>query len=352
MLNFLSSRRLLCFPKTTFLNLFLSGFLSFVALWSVLVADELCAQNLPQNPNSVSPLHSVTPSTLLESRLHPALLPLEAEVSCSLSSSCMFGLTRGFAIGGDLLQTLGVTTLGQHFLESGAWTYLDVSGAYQFLRMSVRQSSFNASVGFRSFGFKNSDDAKLSRSGLTLRTAYAESVYPAYTQGMVFDIFSSTLSAEGGVENPFMRNDIKKAREVVKEFVGFTRTHPSLRLQLPADLEVVNWKASDLDIEAPIRGYFRVNPTYEQADLIIKDVQESKYTWIEKRFALQLMLLGAYISPDQKSGRYGILGGLGVEMGTSRAKVDSKVPADGINPDIPTAPMVRGKLEIQASYQF
>jgi len=310
------------------------------------------AQSLPQNPNTTSPLHSVSPSSPIEMRLHPAVLPQEAEVLCSTSASCLLGLSRGFAVGGDLLQTAGVTTLGQHFLGSGAWTYLDVNVAYQFLRRGERQSSFNAAIGYRNYSYKNSDDAKLSRSGLTLRTAYAESVYPAYTQGMVFEIHSSTLSTEGGADRPFDRNDPKRVRSVIKEFAAFARTHPSLRLQLPADLEIVNWKASDLELEAPIRGYLRITPTYEQSDLVLRDVEETRYSWIEKRYALQLMLIAAYAAPTEKSGRYGLLGGLGLEMGSSRPRVESKVPADGVSPVIPTAPMVRGKLEIQASYQF
>jgi hypothetical protein len=299
-----------------------------------------------------SPLRSIPPSSLLDSRLHPAVLPQEAELSCSVASSCMLGLTRGLAVGGDVFRSFGVTTLGQHFLESGAWTYVDFGAAYQLLRRSERQSSFNAAIGLRSYSYKNSDDAKLARTGLTLRTAYAEAIYPAYTQGLVFEIHSAQISTDGGADKPFERNDTKRVRPVIKEFANFSRSHPSLRLLLPADLEIINWKPSDLEIEAPLRGYLRLTPTYEHADLILKDSQETQFSWVEKRFALQVMALAAYVSPEEKSGRYGLLGGLGIEVGSSRAKIESKVPADGENPQIPSAPMVRGKVEIQATYQF
>jgi len=299
-----------------------------------------------------SPLRAVPASSLLENRLHPAVLPQEAELSCSMVSSCMLGLTRGLAVGGDAFRTLGVTTLGQHFLESGAWTYVDFGAAYQLLRRAERQSSFNAGLGFRSYSYKNSDDAKISRTGLTLRTAYAEAIYPAYTQGMVFEIHSAQITTDGGADKPFDRNDTKRVRSVISEFADFSRAHPSLRLLLPADLEIINWKPSDLEIEAPLRGYLRLTPAYEHADLIIKDAQETQYSWVEKRFALQVMALASYVSPEEKAGRYGLLGGLGLEVGSSRAKIESKVPANGENPKIPSAPLVRGKFEIQATYQF
>ena len=242
--------------------------------------------------------------------------------------------------------------MGQHFLGSGAWAYLDAGLAYQFLRRGERQASLNAALGFRSYSYKNSDEAKLSRSGMTLRTAYAEGIYPAYTQGLIFEVHSSTVTPDGGADKPFEANDVNNVRAVIKQFAHFARTHPSLRLQLPADLEIMNWKAEDLELEAPLRGYLRVSPVYEQADLIIKDVQETRFSWTEKRFALQLMLLTAYASPGEKAGGYGLLGGLGLEMGSSRARVEAKVPTGGMKPEIPTAPLVRGKLEIQATYQF
>lgn len=310
------------------------------------------AQNFPSPPVSESPLHSVAPSSLLDLRLHPSLFPLEAEVSCGVDSDCILGLSRGFAVGGDLFRSLGVTTLGQHFLGAGAWTYLDLKAGYQFLRLAERQSSFNISLGYRSFGFGNSDNSKLKKRGITIRSAYAESVYPAYTQGLVFEIHSAELIAEGGTESPFEKSDPSRARAVIAEFANFSRSHPSIRLRLPADLEVVNWKGADLSLEAPVRGFVRLAPLYEQADLTFKNVQETTYRWLEKRFGLELMLMAAYVSPNDKSGRHGLLAGLGVETGLSRSKVESNLFSGAVLPIIPTASVVRGKLEIQATYQF
>ncbi|MEY4065316.1 MAG: hypothetical protein RIR26_1524 [Pseudomonadota bacterium] len=310
------------------------------------------AQNLPTPPGSESPLHAVPPSSPLEISLHPALLPLEAEVSCGFNVDCTLGLTRGFAVGGDFLRSLGVTTLGQHFLDAGAWTYLDLNAGYQFLRRGERQSSFNLVGGYRSFGFGNSDNARLSKSGITIRSSYAESVSPAYTQGLIFEIHSSTLRAEGGAEKPFEKSDPSKARSLLTQFATFSRSHPAVRLRLPADLEVVNWKGADLNMEAPVRGFLRVTPLYEQTDLTFKNVQETVYSWVEKRFGLELMLLAAYAAPTEKSGRYAFSAGFGIESGLSRAKVDSNLPPGSVLPEIPTADVVRGKLEIQGTYQF
>lgn len=299
-----------------------------------------------------SPLHAVPPSSLLDSRLHPAALPTEAELSCSMLFGCQMGLTRGFSFGGDAYRTLGMTLLGQHFYGAGAWTYLDVNVGYQFLRLSDRQSTLMGSFGFRTFSYENSEGAKLSRSGPAFRTAYAEAVLPAYTQGMVFEAFSSTVRTAGGADQPFNKADEKKVRTLVREYAQFLRANPLLRLQIPADLEIVNWSPSQVDLPGPMRGYLRLNPIYEQADLLIRDGEVTTYSWLEKRFALQLMLLTSYASPEQKSGRLGLLGGLGFEMAATRSTVESKSPSPALNPEIPEAPLLRGKLEIQVTYQF
>jgi hypothetical protein len=308
--------------------------------------------SMPVGGATESPLHSVPPSSLLSNRLHPAALPLEAEVSCSLMFGCELGLTRGFAVGGDVLKTLGVTTMGQHFYGPGAWTYLDGNVGYQFLRMAERQSTLMGTFGFRSFSYKNSEGAKFGRSGLAFRTAYAEAVLPAYTQGMIFDVFSSSLQTEGGADQPFTPTDEKRVRGLVKEFAQFMRSNPLLRLQMPADLEIINWSPSQVDLPGPMRGYLRISPSYEQTDLVIRSGEQNVYTWIEKRFALQLMMMTTYSSPEQRSGRLGLLGGLGFEMAATKSSVESKSTRSELNPVIPTAPIVQGKLEIQGTWQF
>ena len=338
-------KSIVCFTQTKWMSSV------FIALLSVPTAMAL-GETIPTNPATLSPLHSIPPASLLEMRLHPAVFPQEAELSCTASSNCTLGLTRGFAIGGDALQTLGVTTLGQHFLGSGAWTFLDVNFGYQMIRNADRHASGNAAIGYRTFGFKNSEGGKFSRSGLTLKTSYAETMAPAYTQGLVFDIFSSNLETFGGADQPFIRNDSKNIRSLVREFALFMRSNPLIKLQFPADLEIANFRASDVDLPSPLRSFLRLNPIYEHSDIVIRDVEQTKYSWVEKRYALQMMILAAYASPSEKSGRLGLLGGLGFEMASSNSKIEAKVPTDGLQPEIPTASLVRGKLEIQATYQF
>ncbi|NBW81351.1 hypothetical protein EBR21_06320 [bacterium] len=308
--------------------------------------------SMPMGGATESPLHSVPPSSLLGMRLHPAALPLEAEVSCSLMFGCELGLTRGFAVGSEALKTIGVTTMGQHIYGPGAWTYMDANLGYQFLRMAERQSTLMGTFGYRSFSYKNSEGAKFGRSGVAFRTAYAEAVLPAYTQGMVFDVFSSTLQTEGGADQPFSPTDEKRVRGLVKEFAQFMRSNPLLRLQMPADLEIINWSPSQVDLPGPMRGFLRISPSYEQTDLVIRSGEQNLYTWIEKRFALQLMLMTTFASPEQRSGRLGLLGGLGFEMAATKSSVESKSTRSELNPEIPSAPIAQGKLEIQGTWQF
>ncbi|MEY2988560.1 MAG: hypothetical protein RJB13_2081 [Pseudomonadota bacterium] len=307
---------------------------------------------MPVSPTNISALRSVAPSSLLDSRLHPATLPAEAEVRCSVQHGCWLGLSRGFAVGGNLLESLGVTTLGQHYLGAGAWHYVDTSGSYQALSQGPRKSNLNIAVGYRSFGYKNSEEVMFSRAGLTIKTAYAESVYPAYVQGLLFEIHSSVVSTDGGVEKLFDKDDSKRVRPALKQFALFSRTHPSVRLQFPADLEIANWKGESLDINAPLRSYLRVVPTYEQTDIRIGDVQSELYSWREKRFALGLLYMASYVSPEERSGKFSAAAGLGLEVGKSTVTISSNRPAQGVDPSIPKASVVRAKAELQGSYQF
>lgn len=308
--------------------------------------------NLPSSSSNMSYLRSVAPSSLLESRLHPATLPAEAEVRCSVLYRCWLGFSRGFAVGGDFLESLGVTTLGQHYLGAGAWHYIDASGAYQILSQGPRKSSLNVAVGYRSFGYQNSEEASFSRKGWTIETAYAEAVYPAYVQGLVFEIHSSVLDTDGGAENVFDKDDLQRVRPALKEFALFSRTHPSVRLQFPADLEIANWKGDDLDINAPIRSYLRLTPTYEQAEIRIGDVKNEIYNWREKRFALGVLYMASYVSLENKSGRFSAVAGLGFEVGKSSTYISPTKPNQGVEPVIPAPSVIRAKAELQATYQF
>ena len=304
------------------------------------------------SPSGMSVLRSVAPSALLEEKLHPATLPAEAELRCSVLYGCWLGLSRGFAVGGDLVESLGVTTLGQHYLGAGAWHYVDASGAYQVLSQGPRKSSLNIAVGYRSFGYKNSEDIQFSRTGWLVKTAYAEAVYPAYIQGMLFEIHSSVLSTDGGVERLFDKDDTQAVRPALKEFALFSRAHPSVRLQFPADLEIANWRGDDLDINAPLRSYLRLVPTYEQTEIRIGDVKNEVFNWREKRFALGVLYMASYVSPENKSGKFSAVAGLGFEVGTSRPYISSAKPEQGVDPVIPAASVVRAKAELQGSYQF
>jgi hypothetical protein len=277
---------------------------------------------------------------------------LEAELSCSLLFGCQLGFSRGFALSSDAPKTLGVTLLGQHFLGAGAWTYGDAAIGYQFLRQVERQATLMGALGYRTYSYQNSKNAKLARSGFIFRTSYAESVLPSYTQALVFEAFSSSLVSSGGADQPFSKSDTGDVRGLVKQFVLFSRSNPLIRLQMPADLEIINWKPSQVDLPAALRGYLRINPVYEQTDLILKNAGENIYAWSEKRFALQLMLMTAYASPIEKSGRLGLSGGLGVEMAATTDTLESKAPVLELNPNLPDPSLISGKLEIQVTYQF
>lgn len=273
---------------------------------------------------SSDPVYTLTipGRTLLLQRLHPASFPAEAEVRCGTIEPCAFGLTRGFVLGTDLFGMATTTLLGQQLYAPGAWYLIDAFAGYQFLAGTDGKFFANGSVGYRSIGYRNdvgpeNEERRIRSSGFTFRVNYAQEITPVYAQGVSFSIFNGkikmtesaelTRSTGSGTENG------AGSRKMMREFYDFSQQYPKIRLGLPADIEIINWKASHVDLPNHLRGYVRVEPFYIQNEFTIDD----RIEYVEKFFGIRPQFLMAYESPQAKAGRYAFLAGVGFDLGLS-----------------------------------
>jgi hypothetical protein len=294
---------------------------------------------------------SVAPRSLLAQRLHAATLPGEAEVRCGFSEPCAFGFARGFALGGNLLRT-ALTPLVQPLIQPGRWIYYDGFVGFQFLNRVDDTFDSNGSVGYRGFSFKDSDSRELDTAGITFRVTYAQEITGIYTQGLVLSGFmnQTKFSAkerlyEDGPEGADSRQSLKK-------FYDFSHSSPTVYLGLPADIEVINWKASHIDMPSHLRGYAHIEPFYIQNDLVLQDWLKRE----EKSFGLRTAYEMTYESKARdQANRVAFHGALGLELAGTNSKMDylkHDEPFGSVRPVLDARPVLSPYWNVMASYQF
>ncbi len=292
---------------------------------------------------------SVPPSSLMQQRLHEAAFPQESEFRCMLASSCEFGLTRGFTIGSDLGSMLGTPILGP-FVTPGQWLVVDGFVGFQFLRAIDENVFFNAGVGYRLIRYKDSDDREASTSGMTFRVAYAQRMMNAYSQGVVANGFYSVNSVSNVGED--FRFQASPEKRFVDRFYKFSQSFPRFRLGFPADLEFINWKNSHIDLPGHLRGYGRVEPFFIQNEFKASFPAINEYSLTERNVGLRLAYLMSYVSPQERFGRIGLLGAIGIDVQASDEDVsyDSRAPDYKIT--LPKRKTFSPYWELGGSFQF
>ena len=300
---------------------------------------------------------SVPAKSLLLQRLHSATLPGEAELRCSLLEDCFFGLTRGFSIGSDLFGTGVNTLLGQQVYSPGAWIFYDGKIGYQFLDGVGGKMFANGTVGYRGYSFRkeigdDQNERKMQTRGFTFSVNFAQIISPQYSQGLSFHYFAGKTE----VDEP--RTLLPAAtsgsyRKMLRDYYSFSQQTPQVRFGLPAEFELINWKASHIDLPNHLRGYLSAEPFYIQNEFTVSGEFES----VEKNFGLRGMAMAAYESLQTKSGRMSFLLGVGFDLATNnRPEVkftsDQAVAGNAASEDLPTRKVFSPLLNLEASYQF
>ncbi|MCA2959791.1 MAG: hypothetical protein IOD12_06025 [Silvanigrellales bacterium] len=312
-------------------------------------------------PASNGPAQTLTVPgrNLMMQRLHPASFPQEAEIRCSILEFCAAGLTRGFVLGSDLLYgTVGTTFLGSQIYAPGAWLFYDGFLGYQFLQGVDNKFYANGSIGYRGFSYRkevgSQDDERTVRSrGFTFRVAYGQEITPVYSQGLTFEIFAGKTTMDESEFLLLLNEDGQAARKFARQFYEYSQHFPKVRLGLPADFEIINWKATHIDLPNHLRGYVRAEPFYIQNEFAIED----RYTSTEKNFGLRAKYMMSYESKQEKAGRYAVLVGVGFDLATSN-KPEATYEGEGGDDDRLKAQRLKPRkvfqplLNVEASYQF
>lgn len=305
------------------------------------------------SPKSLLPrdfgMRSVPPMSLMEQRLHEASFPAEAEFRCLLASSCELGLTRGFAIGGDLGAMVGTPVFGP-ILEPGRWLVFDGFAGFQFLRAVDEDVYFNAGLGYRSLEHKDSDERTAEAAGMTFRVAYGQRVLDFYSQGVVLNGFYA-MNKVSGVTDNFERQN-SGDREFIEKFYRFTQSYPRFRLAFPADVEFLNWKNTHVDLPNHLRAYGRFEPFFVQNEFRESIEDFGQYEFIERNYGLRLSYLMSYVSSQERFGRLGFLGGVGVDFQAVEDTVSYPNRVDDYKILLPTRRTFGFYWELGGSFQF
>lgn len=336
-------RNLLCY---VFVLLATSGFSNAIA------------QPPPTTPASVSSspvtsefdleTFSVEPKSLLQQRLHSASFPGEAEVRCGIVEPCELGLARNFVVGSDIFGML-TTPVISPMRFPGGWLFYDAFVGYQFLRQKDEPFYANGSLGYRGFSYEDSSHNRVNVNGLTFRVTFAQEILSFYSQGVEFSGFMG--ASKFNQESILYTNaaEVVNAQVAVQRFYRLSKEYPRIRLTFPADLELINWKASYIDLPSDLHGYLRVAPFYVQNDLAFT----RGYDWTEKNFGVRLAAMGSYESESVDAAeRYAFTAALGADLSTSTFAFDKGDKADNFKFNLPARSTVEPYIELMGSYQF
>jgi hypothetical protein len=224
---------------------------------------------------------------------------------------------------------------------------------YQFFDAVEKVFNANGALGYRAFSYEDSNSNKFSSMGVTWRLNYAQDIMPDYTQGLVF---SGVLAAKHTASdaNRIFRNDLEKtgarAREALASFYEYSHKYPQLWLSFPANLEVINWKASHIDLPSDIRGYAHLEPFFAQNEFRFSN---ETFSWVERNFGLRTAATAAYESrPDRVFGRFSATASLGIELATSSHEIEAPVAEPDVTYHLPEREPVSLYGDLGVTWQF
>jgi hypothetical protein len=297
-------------------------------------------------------LRSVSAKTLTTMRMHPATNPDEAALRCHFMEPCVMGLTRGFGVGGDFLGMLS-SLVYQPQARAGAWLLVDAFVNYQFVDAVEKIFHANGSIGYRSLSYEDSNENTFRTGGLSWRFNYAQDITSEYTQGLTFSgLLSSWHSVKPQsrfLQTSTLDSHSENSRRAMRDFYEYSHAYPTLWLSFPADLEVINWKASYIDLPSDLRGYAHVEPFFAQNEFKLPN---EAFSWVERNFGLRTAATLAYESrPDRVAGRYTLQASAGLEFATSSPDEQAPTAAD-VSFDLPEREPVSPYLDLGLTWQF
>jgi hypothetical protein len=283
---------------------------------------------------SLSPFIHSEARSLAAQKLLPSSYPEEAEILCS-ADQCVFGLTRGIVVGSDIFsmiyapfrKTFDSKALG------GSLYIIDAFGGFQVLRDVENKIYMNAQIGFRQLNYSY-NSLNISNQGITTKINYSQLITPIYLQGLSFEAYFVGKSKTNNSQSlSFNSADHNTFSDTASYFYRISQKYPIYQVSLPAHLEVANWNSSQTGFVQPLRLYALLEPFYTQNQLLL-NYDNLSLQKIEQNFGIKMAASMSYESSQQMvSGRFALLGSLGVDISTSSINTiqsgnsDANIPA-------------------------
>ncbi|KAB8029091.1 hypothetical protein [Fluviispira multicolorata] len=299
---------------------------------------------------AITPLLNATPRSLAAQRLAPSAFPDEAEILCGYEH-CIFGLTRGLVIGGDVFG-MAYTPFRQYFdpnWNGGSLYIIDVFGGFQILRDVDNKSFMNAQLGYKRISYKYNGNT-IEDQGFSFKVNYSILLTPVYLQGISFSGYlannATTSDQSSIITNANNHEDFSNSAGY---FYRISQKYPTYQLSFPGDLELANWGSQQTGLIAPIRAYAHIEPFYIQNNLNFV-YQDKTLRKQEQNFGIRLAATASFESVQgSKAGRYSFLSTVGFDIQTSDIKSNSSTNADA---QITGRYWISPYVNLAASWQF
>jgi len=302
-------------------------------------------------PDSFSSWLQTTPRTQSAQTLTPFAYPHEAELFCSLDN-CIFGLTHELVVGGDVVGMIAAPmrrVFDANWVSGSSLYIIDAFGGFQILR-DVQGNNMNAQIGFRKI-YLNGNSNQISTQGITTAVNYSTTVSESYEQGVQFSGYFTIGNAYLSSTNTLDVNDPghDALNTDASYFYRVSQTYPTFRVSFPAQLEIVNWDSDHTGLKMPLRLYGLIEPFYIQNNLNFAGSNLSLQER-EQNFGARLASTVTYESSErQKSFRYALKAGLGMDIASSQFTV---VSSGTTNLGLPNRLPVALYAQLAGSFQF
>lgn len=298
----------------------------------------------------ISPFLNAQGRSLSAQRLTPSSYPDEAEIFCGYEQ-CVFGLTRGLVIGGDVFGM--VYSPFRQYLDpnwlGGNIYIIDAFGGFQILRDVENKIYMNAQLGYRKISY-DYNGTNINSQGITAKVNYSQVITPIYLQGISFSGYfagnATTNSQQAISKNSSNHGSFS---DNASYFYRVSQKYPNYQVSFPADIEIANWTGQDTGLKSPIRTYAHLEPFYLQNSLNFNynDVSLQK---VEQNFGIRVAATGSYESSEgTQAGRFSLLTSLGLDFATSSISTTQSGNADV---DIPAKQWLAPYINVAGSWQF
>ena len=344
--------KLITFSRLTKVFFFGLGFTFPLFAFSATSNDSTSGGSSTEFPGSVSPYIRSAPKSLSDQNLLASAYPDEAQLVCG-TEECIFGLTRGLVVGGDLFGML-ISPMHKFYnpnWNSGTTTLIDVFGGFQILNNVYSKSYMNAQIGYRHIQLNDGGNG-IKSQGLTTRVNYSQKITSIYTQGLEFSAYLNLGNVSLDHPDKLSKNspDHHSFSDAADYFYNNSQSYPTYKVFMPAYLELINWSPKQTTLPMPIHGYVEFAPFYIQNNFNYSSNNNSIHS-TEQDFGARIAAVASYESSAEKakSGRYALKSSLGFDLSSNSMNTTN---SSSVSLDLPKRSFIAPYFELTGSWQF